>query len=247
MESLRSSRRRFWGPRQRNAHNSLFQEHWYVSLNWYTIIIRPMYVPCIPAYLYTIYIQLYIMATTYIPGGYISVHFTVYVNLTGRFAIWHTYCTWHHNTRNIFPRHSFGPVEDGRPSSPYVLAYVIIATFFNLHCIHSQLYSLVYIDLHLSESIVTLNKNPKINSSNINRCRTFGCNLKIMSRNQVTKRSFQEISNGGDRDKNKRNKLGTSGWKKYSARDKSRWPEFLQMRDRKLRAEKMTYLHRIRY
>ena len=173
--------------------------------------------------------------------------YTVDVNLTGRFAIWHTYCTWHHNTRNIFPRHSFGPVEDGRPSSPYVLAYVIIATFFNLHCIHSQLYSLVYIDLHLSESIVTLNKNPKINSSNINRCRTFGCNLKIMSRNQVTKRSFQEISNGGDRDKNKRNKLGTSGWKKYSARDKSRWPEFLQMRDRKLRAEKMTYLHRIRY
>jgi hypothetical protein len=47
-----------------------------------------MYVPCIPAYLYTIiYIQLYIMATTYTPGGYISVHFTVDVNLTGRFAI----------------------------------------------------------------------------------------------------------------------------------------------------------------
>ena len=65
---------------------------------------------------------------------------------------------------------------------------------------------------------------------------------KIMSRNQVSKRSFQEISNGGDRDKNKRNKQGTSGWKKYSARDKSRWPEFLQMRDRKLRAEKLTYL-----
>jgi hypothetical protein len=36
-----------------------------------------MYVSCIPAYLYTVYRQLYIMATTYIPGGYISVHFTV--------------------------------------------------------------------------------------------------------------------------------------------------------------------------
>ena len=63
---------------------------------------------------------------------------------------------------------------------------------------------------------------------------------KNMSRNQVNKRSFQEFSNGADRDKNKRNK--PSGWKKYSARDKSRWPELLQMRDRKLRAEKLTYL-----
>ena len=63
-----------------------------------------------------------------------------------------------------------------------------------------------------------------------------------MSRNQVNKRSFQEFSIGADRDKNKRNKPGASGWKKYSARNKSRWPELLQMRDRKLRAEKLTYL-----
>ena len=64
-----------------------------------------------------------------------------------------------------------------------------------------------------------------------------------MSRNQINKRSFQEMANsGGDRDRGKRNRSIHIGWKKYSAKNKSRWPELLQMRDRKLMSEKILYL-----
>ena len=55
------------------------------------------------------------------------------------------------------------------------------------------------------------------------------------------KRSFQESNSGGDQNKKQRNKL--SDWKRYSAKDKSRWPELQQMINNiKLNSNEIGYL-----
>ena len=54
------------------------------------------------------------------------------------------------------------------------------------------------------------------------------------------KRFFQENNSGGDQSKKQRNKF--SDWKKYSAKDKSRWPELQQMISIKLNSNEIGYL-----
>ena len=54
------------------------------------------------------------------------------------------------------------------------------------------------------------------------------------------KRSFQENNSGGDQGKKQRNKF--TDWRRYSAKDKSRWPELQQMISIKLNSNEIGYL-----
>ena len=54
------------------------------------------------------------------------------------------------------------------------------------------------------------------------------------------KRSFHESNSGGEQ--NKRQRIKFSDWKRYSAKDKSRWPVLQQMISIKLNSNEIGYL-----